>query len=424
MCQHQAPLLTSAQTDHVPSPALPCTHKASADGSSRRKRLWELSDQAHCPVVGVCLTMPMVRKLVTRIYQQNATKLDDYETHCLAVTASKHRTPLGELIQKALDQRCALTLQQAAKIKQTSALMNWWLERVHGPELGPAFWATLTHPCCDEDLERRVLGHVHMLQHQVGMGTRVDMARHEALVRDHSALRLELGAAQSRIKRLTQDFTQRLEALERVLMQTRAELMAKSTESAHRQDELAALQAAAPDLPARVQLAQRQRELITQNQALRRALQQAELSLTQQQQRLHALPSDREPAANELVAGRPPAIPSATTAAQLNHKAVLCVGGRPAIVPIYRQLIEHEGARFLHHDGGEEESSQKLDATLAAADLVICQTGCISHNAYWRVKAHCKRTGKPCVFLDTPSRSALSRALQEVASGAIAEEAP
>ena len=68
--------------------------------------------------------------------------------------------------------------------------------------------------------------------------------------------------------------------------------------------------------------------------------------------------------------------------------------------------------RFLHHDGGEEDNPNQLDNTLAAADLVICQTGCISHDAYWRVKDHCKRTGKRCVFVDTPSRSSLERALQ------------
>jgi hypothetical protein len=80
-------------------------------------------------------------------------------------------------------------------------------------------------------------------------------------------------------------------------------------------------------------------------------------------------------------------------------------------VPVYRQLIERTGGRFLHHDGGEEDSAAKLDSTLAAADLVICQTGCISHDAYWRVKDHCKRTGKRCLFVDTPSRAGLERAL-------------
>jgi hypothetical protein len=41
-----------------------------------------------------------------------------------------------------------------------------------------------------------------------------------------------------------------------------------------------------------------------------------------------------------------------------------------------------------------------LEEDLAAADLVICQTGCMSHGAYWRVQDHCKRTGKACVLVD------------------------
>lgn len=43
-----------------------------------------------------------------------------------------------------------------------------------------------------------------------------------------------------------------------------------------------------------------------------------------------------------------------------------------------------------------------LEASLRAADLVICQTGCLSHRAYWRVQDHCKRTGKACVLLERP----------------------
>lgn len=42
-----------------------------------------------------------------------------------------------------------------------------------------------------------------------------------------------------------------------------------------------------------------------------------------------------------------------------------------------------------------------LEEDLAAADLVICQTGCMSHGAYWRVQDHCKRTGKTCVLVDS-----------------------
>lgn len=101
----------------------------------------------------------------------------------------------------------------------------------------------------------------------------------------------------------------------------------------------------------------------------------------------------------------------------LRHQTVLCVGGRTGSVASYRDVIERVGGRFAHHDGGLQDASGVLDASLAAADLVICQTGCISHNAYWRVKDFCKRTGKRCVFVDNPSTSSLVRTLGQMAVG-------
>lgn len=50
-----------------------------------------------------------------------------------------------------------------------------------------------------------------------------------------------------------------------------------------------------------------------------------------------------------------------------------------------------------------------LDAMLDAADLVICQTGCLSHGDYWRVQDHCKRTGKVCVMTDRPDGGKIVR---------------
>ena len=89
----------------------------------------------------------------------------------------------------------------------------------------------------------------------------------------------------------------------------------------------------------------------------------------------------------------------------LGRQSVLCVGGRSSAVAAYRQAVERAGGKFLHHDGGIEHNHHRLDANLAAADCVVCQTGCISHSAYWLVKDYCKRTGKRCVYLDKPSMS-------------------
>lgn len=51
----------------------------------------------------------------------------------------------------------------------------------------------------------------------------------------------------------------------------------------------------------------------------------------------------------------------------------------------------------------EREERAALEDVLVAADLVICQTGCVSHDAYWRVADHCKRTGRQCVLVDQPT---------------------
>lgn len=43
-----------------------------------------------------------------------------------------------------------------------------------------------------------------------------------------------------------------------------------------------------------------------------------------------------------------------------------------------------------------------LDANLATADPVICHAGRINHDAYSRMKDHCKRQNKLCVHLESP----------------------
>ena len=86
----------------------------------------------------------------------------------------------------------------------------------------------------------------------------------------------------------------------------------------------------------------------------------------------------------------------------LREKAVLCIGPDQQAAIVTRQVVELAGGRFLHHDGAEEAETASLEASLRAADLVICQTGCVSHGAYWRAQDHCKRTGKQCVLVARP----------------------
>lgn len=155
------------------------------------------------------------------------------------------------------------------------------------------------------------------------------------------------------------------------------------------------------------QLTARQAELEAHNAQLRQQLGEMQRS-----------PSPREKESTLVLAAerQSDAVKEVPITFHLREKTVLCVGGRNGNVANYRDVIERAGGHFAHHDGGLEDNQGALDSVLAAADLVICQTGCISHNAYWRVKDFCKRTGKQCVFVENPSTSSLTRSLQQIAA--------
>lgn len=414
MCQAKPDPLQSALEAALPYAQPPRTPSSPAPQGSRRRRLWELDGHAFCPVVGVCLPIPLLRRLAERTLG-DMTASSDYEVHCTVVTECKHRTPMAEAVQKELERRYILVVSAAAQLKHSEALAAWWRSACANADWAGALWATLTHPRCTPALEHRVLGEAHMLQHQVGAATRADLTRLDALAHENGVLTRELAAAQHRSRNQAAEFSLRLEQQQGELMRVRAELLRTATELQLQHEQLAAQEQAAPGLRERMALAQENRQQNEQIQQLQRALQQAQQDAERQRRRAEEAEAQIDQLRSRAWTE---AAPPACTTSQLCKRSVLCVGGRTASVPIYRQVIEHTGARFLHHDGGEEDNANQLDATLAAADLVICQSGCISHNAYWRVKDHCKRTGKQCVFVETPSRAALERALNEVALSA------
>jgi hypothetical protein len=391
-----------------------CTSQSIPPGpavqGSRRRRLWELEGHTHCAVLGVCLPIAALRRLVDKVLDGQAVA-GDYELHCGAVVDCKFRSPIAEAVQRELDRRYVNALRQTGRLKTTEALAVWWDEALRCQDIAGALWATLTHARCTPALAQHVEGGVHMLQHQAGMAARMDFDRFEALLDENAVLARELATAQQRNTRQSSEHARRIEAQQSEIMRLRAQLIGRDTAIAALSEDLQTLEAASPSLKSRFELARECERLLERGHEAQRLLLQSQQEAERHRRRADELAAElqrRDAAPLEAIELEPG---GDEPHARLDDRAVLCVGGRPASVPIYRQLIERTGGRFLHHDGGEEDNPAKLDTTLAAADLVICQTGCISHDAYWRVKDHCKRTGKQCVFVESPSSAGVKRAL-------------
>ncbi|WP_138519062.1 DUF2325 domain-containing protein [Limnobacter alexandrii] len=391
-------------------------HGTPSPAGSRRRRLWEMCGTAQCPVVGICLPMPLVKKLAAKHLQHTESRASNYETHCAVVVACKTKSSFGKLVQEQLDQRFQNEVRAVQSLKTREALWAHWTEHKEASNFPGVFWSVLSHPRCDAAMEFEVLGHAHMLQHQAGC----ERQTHE---QHKTALQEQLKAALAGNKKLEEKYL----ALQNTHTQTQQRqqetISALQTELASQHGEMQKLQLAlsmakttpkhsSSDLAAEI-------EIMRARVSSLKASHQLELSS------IHARVKELE----ALLAKRPTAFaiqpaeastPACTKPCNkpLENRCVLCVGGRPSAVPLYRQTVETRGATFMHHDGGQEEGIAQLDAKLNSADLVICQAGCVSHEAYFRVKEHCKKRGIQCVYVQNPSKSALRKALQTLAAPA------
>ncbi|MBK1613673.1 hypothetical protein CKO44_09345 [Rubrivivax gelatinosus] len=163
----------------------------------------------------------------------------------------------------------------------------------------------------------------------------------ELLRHEHLLLLRAHGRAQQRCSQALQAQAREIERLQAQAMRLRAALVVRETALAWAQEDKAALERVVPGLPRRAALARRVDELLARLQDLMR-------------ERLTARPLAVAAGSSDVIAARP-------------------------------------------------DDQQALESSLGTADLVICQTGCLSHGAYWLVKDHCRRHGKACLLAERPA---------------------
>jgi len=191
---------------------------------------------------------------------------------------------------------------------------------------------------------------VHALQtNDSGVAMKIsehDVVAHDfdQLAREHHALMRDYGRVQTRCSEQLQAQAREIARLEAEVMRLRAEVIQRETALAWAREDRAALDRAIPDLPKRITLARRADALLARIQDLMRERPRAKRRTGDDDRVLAAA-----------------AVPQS---------------GEPRT--------------------GEPDA---LEDSLHAADLVICQTGCLSHGAFWRVQEHCRRTGKTCVLV-------------------------
>lgn len=383
----------------------------------RRRKLWELEEKHHCPVVGTCLSLDEIGKIARKAGGFSGREIDHYRLHVEAVSLSITRNAAAEAMHKWMDRKFSLFVTRFDQAKCDAEVRALWAQHLDRGEVAGALWAAITHKAASVETRNRIYGEVHMLSHQVGAGQAADLRRLGYLERENAELKREVQRDGERHSRELAEKSARIRWLEVETSQTlkRAEVCNPLRERLEALESGTAMVAMGRRLFLLEAEASRSREaqrrvaaLQAENERLLRERDAAQVE-TETLERLWATSA---PESEPVCAGD-----CDVCSDRIKGRCILCVGGRTALLPHYRQLAERLGVRLIHHDGGKEEAISRLPDLLAASDAVICPTDCVGHLAYYQLKRHCKASGKPCVLVKNSGVASFAAALTRLAEG-------
>jgi hypothetical protein len=380
---------------------------------SRRAKIWELSANLHCSIVGTCLMAGELRQFFVRLGDSDARDASDHALHGRGVRLASRREEGGKLLNKALDKRHEGAIRRFAKAEDPAQLRALWTQSLDQGEIAGPYWALLTHPAADAKLAQDVFGDVHMLSHQVGAAARLDIARLRRLDADVSERDDKIARQQARLAAAAAEKVDLRETIEKLQAQLQAQLAVLRAAPAARalpgadafllptlRSELALERARTNSLFERLQASEASR--IAGEEETRDAVDRATRA-ERERADLEAAIRPRAMSNDAQVFGE-----------ALRGAKVLYVGGRPKLIDQLKTFVAERGGALIAHDGGVDDSLALLPGLVSQADAVYFPVDCISHSAAEKVKTVCRRLAKRW----TPLRSAsVASFLSEIAAG-------
>lgn len=253
---------------------------------------------------------------------------------------------------------------------------------------------------------------------------------YDHLLDEHRALLAHYGRTQTRCTDLLLAQARESERMQAEIVRLRARAIMRDSALIWEREDRAAAISRLPGLPRRRVLAQQVEVLVSRIHALAR-----EVLHWQWRASVGALNAAQTKAI--ACAGHvtePPGVPIQACGVdavlgQHPARSVLCIGQDASGALVTQRMVESAQGLFAAQNAADalllaaDGTDAALEASLVAADLVICQTGCVGHNAYWRVQDHCRRTGKPCVLVDQPQVMHFMRGAQAAREEAAAHTA-
>ena len=389
----------------------------SVAGAARRTKIWEFNTSLHCSIIGTCLSTAELRQLLKKLGLASPEHTD-HELHSAAVSLAGRHDRAAKLLNKALDERHRLSINQFAKTGSEDGVRSLWRDAVRRGEIPGAYWATLTHPAVTRVLIRDAFGEVHMLSHLVGAANRADIRRLCQFEEENAELRARLDKQQVAFREAVVTRDASIQELRRALARQVA------AEPSTPRDHSVVLHQLVADLERRLAAEARRGEVLAERLTSAKAVIAEERSARMNAERENgALRRELEVIEASMQAVRCDDTSAIASRPRLDGVTLLYIGGRKHHVAQLRAATERSGATFLHHDGGIEDHLNLLAGLANQADLVMFPVDCISHHAAQVAKQLCRQAGRRFIPLRSARAASLLAALQRPEAAGLTDAA-
>ncbi|MEM8853762.1 MAG: DUF2325 domain-containing protein [Pseudomonadota bacterium] len=348
--------------------------------------------------------MADLHRLTKKLQLEFKPDTSDYDIHGYFVQEISQETQASKLFHKMMDARHSGAIRRVGRAKDSEELLAIWCEMRDKGAIASAYWALMTLADVTPTLRNAIFGEVHMLSHLLGTS-------YQQRTAEAADLRAELQSARDKLRRMEVNQAAALAERDEEIAKLREEQATLRSHLSH---------ATAPAAEATHQAQDRhtqKRERALQSVRVRARAAEDHVKRLEgelRKQRVAVVRAPHRSTASQEAQDTQDTTALAAREAAKDGKAILYLGGHTRSVDRLRSIAHQFNCGFVHHDGGVEDASQRLDSVLPSVDCVLCPVNCISHDASLRAKRVCQSLNKPFVPLRSASQSAFRKALLEV----------
>lgn len=389
--------------------------------SGSRKKLWDISSDYHCSIVGTCLTLEEAGKILLKAGFPVTRDTTDYAIHGVAVSSASKKNWVSKIIQKTLEAKYKRDINEYSKILNPVDLQSAFKHDLEEGNIPGSYWAVMSHPFSTKEILQEAFCEVHMLSHLNGASKAGNIQRVTFLESKVEKLEEEKKYYKKHIKSLEKKIEDMKSLVDTVKIKDNAitqyqkeveDLKNEGTMSRLFDELFIVVNQYETEKHMRVKSEDSHKQLENEYKGLNRkysVLKQENEILNKEiyfiEKELLTFNNDTSECrhyTNSRCQCRP-----------IEGKSILYVGGKASAIGHCRVIVEKKGGIFLHHDGGLENNFSMLNKIIGKADAVFCPLDCISHNACQQIKKICKQSNKELKLLRSSGVSTFTRELHE-----------